>query len=51
MERAREFRRERRYRKRDGWFLEGGERERSREERNANCCSNDAKEANGKKRR
>jgi len=51
MERVREFRRERRYRKRDRWFLESSERERSREEGNANCRGNDAKEANGKKRR
>jgi len=44
MKRVRKFRRERRYRKRDGWFLECGERERSREEGNANCRGSNTKE-------
>jgi len=49
MEGVREFRGGRR--ERDGWFLEDGRKERREEEENANCCGNDVKEANGKKRR
>ena len=53
MERVRESGKERRYRKRDEWFLECNERERrdDEERRNTNCCGNNAKEANGKNRK
>ena len=51
MERVRDFRRERRYMKSDGWILECGRKERREEEGNANGHGNDAKSTNGKKRR